>query len=176
MAIQTLLQSLPQDFQIPLVFVQHLPADAVIDPQLIFSRSYKGKIQEAIDKMPIERGNAYFAPPGYHLSVERDRSFSLSQEDPVNFARPSIDLFFESVAAHVGKNACAVLMTGANSDGALGLKAVQDSGGYTLVQDPESAEAPMMPKSALAIMTPDAVGSIETIARTLTAMAERESQ
>lgn len=175
-AIQHMLRQLPKGFPIPIVFVQHLPADATLDPHLIFSRHFEGKILEAIDKMPIERGHIYFAPPAYHLSVEKDLTLSLSQDDPVHFARPSIDVMFESVAQHVGPRACAILLTGANNDGASGLKAVQAGGGYTMVQDPASAEAPMMPRTALSLMTPDFVGTIEMISQSLSLLAERETQ
>lgn len=171
-AIQKFLQLLPRNFSLPIVFVQHLPSDAIVDPKLIFSQNYKGEISEIIDKQPMEQNHVYFAPPGYHLSIERDLTFSLSQEDPVNYARPSIDIFFESVASSLGARACAVLMTGANSDGAEGIKAVQESGGYAIVQDPESAEAPMMPKSAIAIMKPDFVGTIEDIAGKVSSFSE----
>lgn len=171
-AIQRILGSLPAGYSTPIVFVQHLPADATVDPALIFSRHFKGTILEAIDKMPIEKGHIYFAPPGYHLSVERDSTFSLSQDEPVHYARPSIDILFDSVAQNLGRKACGVLLTGANSDGATGLKAIQDEGGYTIVQDPEDAEAPAMPKAALEIMTPDVVGTIHTISHALAQMTE----
>ncbi len=166
-AIQKLLSHLPVDFQIPIVFVQHLPSDSLIDPALIFNHHFKGTICEANDKMPIEPYHAYFAPPGYHLLIERDLSFSLTQDDPVHFARPSIDVLFESAAHNLGPRACAALLTGANSDGAVGLKGIQEFGGFTMVQDPKTAEAMMMPRSALDIMEPGFVGSLQEIAHAI---------
>ncbi len=166
-AIQRLLGFLPKDFAVPLVFVQHLPADSTIDPALIFSHHFRGEITEALDKMPLLSHHAYFAPPGYHLSMERDLTFSLSQDEPVHFARPSIDILFESAALSLGPKACAVLLTGANSDGAVGLKAIQNAEGFTIAQDPAEAEAPMMPRSALEIMKPNFVGNLESISRVL---------
>lgn len=173
-AIQQLLGNLDPTFRTPLVFVQHLPSDAAVDPSLIFSRHYRGTILEAIDKMPIEEGNIYFAPPSYHLLVERDLTFSLSQDEPVNFARPSIDVFFESIALNIGRKACGVLLTGANSDGARGLRMIQECGGWTIVQDPRSAEATTMPKSAIEIMKPNQIGTIVEISQTLSNRAERD--
>ena len=175
-AIQRLLAKLPNDFDIPLIFVQHLPADSTIDPALIFSHHFRGEIIEALDKMPIQSHHAYFAPPGYHLSVERDSSFSLSQDEPVHFARPSIDVLFESVALSIGSKSCAVLLTGANSDGAVGLKAIHEAGGFTIAQDPSDAEAPTMPRSAIEIMKPDFVGNLDSIARVLMELTGNTAQ
>lgn len=168
MAIQRLLSHLSDDFSTPLVIVQHLPADSTIDPSLIFSHHTSGRVFEAVDKVLIQPGHVYFAPPGYHLSVERDLTLSLSQENPVHYSRPSIDVLFESAAVSIGPRACGVLLTGANSDGAGGLKAIQEAGGITIAQDPSDAESPMMPRSALEIMNPDFVGNLESISRVLT--------
>lgn len=175
-AIQVLLQSLPTNFRLPIIFVQHLPTDSNIDPALIYSRYYNGEILEALDKMPAETRHIYFAPPNYHLSLEKDLTFSLSQDDPVHFARPSIDVLFESAAINIGPRACGVLLTGANDDGASGLKAIASCGGSTFVQDPAQAEAPTMPKAALQVMKPDFVGSLPAIAEALVKMTGGDVQ
>ena len=122
---------------------------------------------EAVDKTKIEKEQIYFAPPNYHLLVERDFSLSLSQEDPVVFSRPSIDVLFESAARSLGEKVCGVLLTGANEDGAAGLKFIQACGGYTIVQNPMDAEIPTMPQSALTRFRPDFIGSLKEIAQKL---------
>ena len=105
----------------------------------------------------IRHGNVYVAPPNYHLLIEDDRTFSLSIERPVNFARPSIDVLLESAAEVFGKNMAGVILTGANNDGSSGLKRVKMSGGLTVVQDPATAEMASMPNSAIRCASPDHV-------------------
>ena len=163
-AIQKLLERLSPELSIPIVVVQHLPADSKIDPNLVFGRCTRRTILEAGDKTMIEADNVYFAAPGYHLLIERDLTFSLSQDEPVHFARPSIDVSFESASAALGADVCGILLTGANSDGAAGLHEISKYGGYTLVQDPKTAESPAMPAAALQLFTPSFVGSIDQIA------------
>lgn len=172
-AVQTLLKGLPKGFSPPLLIVQHLPEAAQIEPELIYGSVYEGRVQEAFDKTPIQNGHAYFAPPGYHLLVERDRTLALSQDEPVHFARPSIDVFFESAALSLGSHACGILMTGANQDGALGLQTIQKNGGWTIVQDPDDAEVRYMPESALKIMEPDFVVKLNDIPARLVELSQR---
>ncbi|MNT45531.1 Chemotaxis response regulator protein-glutamate methylesterase of group 2 operon [compost metagenome] len=109
----------------------------------------------------------YFAAPGYHLSVERDRSFSLSQEERVYFSRPSIDILFASAADAYGPALLGVLLTGANEDGAHGLAQIKQSGGYTIVQDPREAQVATMPKAALALHHPDYILPLHGIGQLL---------
>ena len=106
-------------------------------------------VREAEDKEPIEPGTVYLAPPDYHLLVEKDGHLSLSSEEPVHFSRPSIDVLFESAADAYGAGLVAAVLTGANSDGARGLRTVVDAGGTALVQRPDTAFASMMPAAAL---------------------------
>lgn len=166
-ALKRLFRSLPDTFTLPIVVVQHLPASSTIEPNLIFGSDIKSTVREALDKMPIEDRNVYFAPPGYHLLIEKDRTLSLSQDELVNFSRPSIDVLFDSAAASLGEEVCGILMTGANADGALGLKHIGDVGGLTLVQDPEDAETQAMPRAAIALRMPAFVGKVESIAQKL---------
>jgi two-component system chemotaxis response regulator CheB len=109
----------------------------------------------------------YFATPGYHLSVEQDRSLSLSLEDRVHYSRPSIDYLFESAADAYGSKLAAVLLTGANHDGARGLAQVKRRGGLTIVQDPQEAQVATMPQAALNIQQPDHVLTLNGIGRLL---------
>lgn len=170
-ALQILFTSLPEHFENPVIVAQHLPATAEIDLDLIFRSLTGRRFEEAVDKTPIEKNCVYFAPPGYHLLVEKTGHLSLTQDEPVYYARPSIDVLFESAAQAYGPKACGILLTGANPDGAAGLKAIHDCGGQTMVQDPETAEAPTMPKAALALFEPGFVGDLAAIAQNLSVTA-----
>jgi two-component system chemotaxis response regulator CheB len=106
-------------------------------------------VYEAEDKEAICRGTAYIAPPDYHLLIESDKWLALSSDHPVLFSRPSIDVLFESAADAYGSALIGIILTGANADGAKGLSAVAAAGGTTIVQNPKSAFASVMPESAL---------------------------
>jgi two-component system, chemotaxis family, protein-glutamate methylesterase/glutaminase len=108
------------------------------------------------DKEPLERGTVYVAPPDYHLLVDGD-AFALSTDERVQYARPSIDVLFESAADAFGERTIGIVLTGANADGAAGLKRIKDAGGVAIVQDPRTAEAAAMPAAALAASTADAI-------------------
>lgn len=166
-AILKLLDILPKDFPIPIIVAQHLPKDLQVQTTLVFERDRKNRVFEAEDKMPIQAGHVYFAPPDYHLLIEPDFVLSLSQDDHVNFSRPSIDVLFESAAIAFGKGACGVLLTGSNEDGAKGLVEIKRLGGKIIVQDPEDAEFSSMPQAALDLIKPDFVGKIPDIANEL---------
>jgi two-component system chemotaxis response regulator CheB len=155
-ALSSLLPSLPSDYCLPILIVVHLPADKTSVLAELLRARCAIRVREAEDKEPIEPGVAYFAPPDYHLLVEQDRRLSLSDDEPVLFSRPSIDVLFESAADAYGGGLIGVVLTGANSDGAKGLKAVVDAGGAAIVQSPGSAYAVAMPQAAIAIC-PDAL-------------------
>jgi two-component system chemotaxis response regulator CheB len=106
-------------------------------------------VRQAEEKEPIAKGMIYTAPPGYHLLIEQDRSFALNCDPPVGYSRPSIDVLFESAAAAYGKSLMAVILTGANADGAEGTRQVRRKGGTTIAQDPGTAEHPFMPQAAI---------------------------
>lgn len=114
-------------------------------------------VKEIEEKETLMPATLYIAPPNYHLLIENDRSFSLDASEKVNFSRPSIDVTFESAAEVFGENLACLLLSGANSDGTLGLKAVKENGGTVLVQDPSSAVVNFMPQYALDHVTVDAV-------------------
>ena len=124
--------------------------------------------------MEIKAGNAYFAPAGYHVLIEKDGCFALSQDEPVNFARPSIDVTFSSVAEALGRRCCGVLLTGSNSDGARGLKEISDAGGFTFVQDPKLSEYSTMPEAALELFKPSGVASVPGIAAKVVSWAREQ--
>jgi two-component system chemotaxis response regulator CheB len=148
--LSNLLPALPSDYRLPILVVVHLPPDkSSVFVDLMRARCAI-RVREAEDKEPIEPGVVYFAPPDYHLLVEQDKRLSLSDDEPVLFSRPSIDVLFESAADAYGGGLIGVVLTGANSDGANGLKAVVEAGGVAVVQSPGSAYAAAMPEAAIA--------------------------
>lgn len=151
-AVQALLQilpALPADYRLPVFIVVHVPPDR--DNALVELLQGKCRIavKEAEDKEPITPGVVYFAPSDYHLLIETDGRLSLSSEDLVNHSRPSIDVLLETAADAYGPALLGLVLTGANNDGALGLKAIADAGGAAVVQDPSGAYVPTMPAEAL---------------------------
>lgn len=148
-ALSVLLPSLPSACRFPLFVVVHLPPDRESLLAEIFRSKCQVELKEAEDKEPVRSGVVYFAPPDYHLLVEREHWLSLSNDDPVLYSRPSIDVLFESAADAYGAGLVGIVLTGASSDGARGLRAVCNSGGTALVQNPESAQCPLMPRAAL---------------------------
>ena len=156
-ALLAILKGLPATYPIPLVAVLHLPDHHESRLAELFGYRLELQAREARDKEPLAPGVLYFAPPGYHLSIENDYSFSLSGEDRVSYARPSIDVLFASAADAYGPSVAGILLTGANFDGAAGLAGMQVAGGLTVVQDPASAEVRTMPEAALRRMTPDLI-------------------
>lgn len=166
-ALLSILGPLREGFALPIIVVLHLPNERRSQLAEVFARRVALPVLEAGDKTPIEAGTLYFAAPGYHLSVEQDRSFSLSLEERVHFSRPAIDYLFESAADAYGPTLAAVLLTGANRDGAHGLAQVKRRGGLTIVQDPEEAQVATMPLAALDFHQPDHILSIHGIGRLL---------
>ncbi|MCW8279079.1 chemotaxis protein CheB [Pseudomonas sp. PCH199] len=166
-ALLSILGPLREGFALPIIVVLHLPNERRSHLAEVFARRVALPVLEAIDKTPIEAGTLYFATAGYHLSVELDRSFSLSLEDRVHYSRPAIDYLFESAADAYGPHLAAVLLTGANRDGAYGLAQVKRHGGLTIVQDPEEAQVATMPRAAMDIHQPDHILSIRGIGRLL---------
>jgi len=147
-ALQVLLSGLPETFPLTVAVVQHRHRTSDNSLGSLLQKSSKLPVSDAEDKEEILAGHVYLAPPDYHLMVNGNR-FALSVEDPVNYSRPSIDVLFETAADTYGERLIGVIMTGANRDGACGLRRVQERGGLALVQDPKDAEAPAMPEAAI---------------------------
>ena len=148
-AMSSLLEGIPAGFGAAIVFVQHRSKDSDDTLVRVLQDHSRLPAREAEDKLPIVAGHVYVAPPDYHLLVDGD-TFALSTEAPVAYSRPSIDVFFESAAEAYGEHAIGVVLTGANADGAVGLRAIKLAGGYAIVQDPETAAASPMPRAAIA--------------------------
>jgi len=156
-ALLAILKGLPATFPMPLVAVLHLPDNHESKLAELFGYRLSLQVREARDKESLAPGVLYFAPSGYHLSIENDYSFSLSCEERVSYARPSIDVLFASAADAYGKSLAGILLTGANYDGAAGLSGMQVAGALTIVQDPASAEVATMPEAAIRRMKPDLI-------------------
>lgn len=148
-ALQEVLAGLPEDFPVPLVIVQHRGKDSETGLCDFLGRTSRIPISEPEDKESILPGHAYLAPRDYHLLVT-DGSFALSTDSPVAFARPSVDVLFESAADEFHERTIGVILTGANRDGARGLAAIKAQGGLTIVEDPALATCREMPDSAIA--------------------------
>ncbi|WP_234735907.1 chemotaxis protein CheB [Tellurirhabdus bombi] len=148
--LTTILKAFPDHYCFSIIIVLHRMKNVVSEMDRILSMSRKGmKISEPDDKSPIREGCVYLAPQNYHLLIEEDRTFSLDYSELINYSRPSIDLTFECVANVYGKNAVAILLSGANNDGTAGMKHIIDKGGTALVQHPDSAEYATMPRAAM---------------------------
>ena len=147
-AVRTILGALPPEFDIPIAVVQHRhrTSDSMLGRYI--ARHTHLQVCDVEDKQPVEPGRLYVAPPDYHMLVEQGY-LSLSTEAPVRYSRPSIDVMLISAAAAYGRRAVGVVLTGANADGAIGLRRVADAGGLPIVQDPATAEVATMPEAAI---------------------------
>jgi two-component system chemotaxis response regulator CheB len=163
-ALSVVLPTLPADFRPPIMIVVHVPPYKPSGLVELFRAKCRLAVHEAEDKEPIQPGNIYFAPPDYHLLVEKDKGLSLSTDEPVLFSRPAIDVLFESAADAYGPALLGILLTGANQDGASGMKAIVASGGTAIVQAPDNAFAPAMPEAAIAACPGALVLPLEDIA------------
>jgi two-component system chemotaxis response regulator CheB len=166
-ALAILLEALPERFKPAILVVVHIPGDRPSMLADLFGASCRLPVREALDKEPVAPGTIYFAPPDYHLLVEKDKSLSLSHDAPVAFSRPSIDVLFESAALAYGPALLGIVLTGANSDGADGLAAVRRAGGHAWVQEPKDAVAGAMPSAAIARAGADLVVPMRDMAERL---------
>jgi two-component system chemotaxis response regulator CheB len=166
-ALSRILDTLPNAVEAPIVVVQHRSPDAVAGGlRDLLSAHTTRVVRDAEDKDPLERCHVYLAPPDYHLLVERGR-LALSTEEAVQYARPSIDVLFESAADAYRERAIGIILTGANEDGAAGLRRIKERGGVAIVQEPATSERRAMPDAAIAATAADAVLPLEEIGRFL---------
>jgi two-component system chemotaxis response regulator CheB len=168
-ALRTLVGGLPESFQMAVTLVQHRHRDSDHLLRTLLQENSSLHVCEVEDKMPLEHGHIYVAPPDYHTLVEPGH-FSLSTEAPVRFSRPSIDVTFTSAADSYSHRTVGIVLTGANADGADGLRRISDRGGLALVQDPETAESPTMPTAARKAVPRARAMSLETIATFLASL------
>jgi two-component system chemotaxis response regulator CheB len=163
-ALSRILPALPANYPLPVLIVVHVPPDRDNALVPLFQAKCRVEVKEAEDKEPAAAGVVYFAPSDYHLLVEADGSLSLSSDELVNHSRPSIDVLFEACADAYGTTVAAVLLTGANHDGARGLSAVAEAGGMAVVQDPSDAYAAAMPNAGLSACPSADVMALDAIA------------
>ena len=156
-ALLQLLGGLPLHIGVPIIIVVHMPDNFESQLANVFQHHMDARVMTAEDKSTIRAGCVYFAGPSYHLSIERDYTFSVSCEDPVHFSRPAIDFLMTSAADAYGASLAGILLTGANEDGAKGMLSIHNTGGLTIIQDPADAEIAVMPKAALDLFIPDFV-------------------
>jgi two-component system, chemotaxis family, protein-glutamate methylesterase/glutaminase len=165
-ALKKVIPEIPESFTVPIVIVQHRHQDSDDALSQLLQRYSALPICDVEDKEEILPGQIYIAPADYHLMIEAGH-FALSIDEPVSFARPSIDVLFESAAEVYRHRVIGVLLTGANQDGAKGLATIKVQGGFTIVQDPATAESPTMPESAIALTLIDQVLPLSQIAACL---------
>lgn len=153
-AIFKVLADLRLDFSTPVLFVVHRIHSADSRLQELLSVKTSLTVTEVEEKDVIEEGHMYICPADYHVLIEPDETFSLDVSEKINFSRPSIDVVFRSAADVFGPRLIAVLLSGANTDGASGMLQVQEKGGITIVQEPPDAQVSYMPEQAIRMLTP----------------------
>jgi two-component system, chemotaxis family, protein-glutamate methylesterase/glutaminase len=162
-AMSRLLGGLPGDFSLPVVIVQHRGKDSDRLLTELLQDATELRVCEAEDKDPLVPGTVHIAPANYHVLID-DGYLSLTVEEPVRFSRPSIDVMFTSAADTYGAGAIGVVLTGANEDGARGLSHIVRRGGRALVQDPRTAEIPIMPLAAIKAVPSAEILSLDALA------------
>lgn len=173
-ALLHMLPALPADLAVPIFIVLHLPKDRPSLLVEIFAPQCRPPVTEAEDKEPVEAGHVYFAPPDYHLLIDDGPQLALSADEPVNFSRPSIDVLFTSAAEVYRAGLLGIILTGASDDGAAGLGKIQQAGGLTVVQEPESAHAPFMIEAARRANVVDLVLPLDGIVNLLRGLGRVE--
>lgn len=164
-ALAALLPKLPAQFPLAVIVICHRLSTPDTYLTEYLDTLCTLKVQDAENLAAIKPGNIYIAPPGYHLLIADNFCFNLSTDPLVNSSRPSIDVSFETAAEVYGQHLIGLVLTGANSDGAVGLKKIKMENGYTIAQDPKTAMAGVMPAAAIAATPVDYVGSLEAIAK-----------
>jgi two-component system chemotaxis response regulator CheB len=174
-AMSRLLGELPADFSLPVVVVQHRSKDSDRLLSELLQDATDLKVSEVEDKEPLMPGTVHIAPANYHVLIDAGY-LSLTLEEPVRFSRPSIDVMLSSAADTYGSGAIGVVLTGANEDGARGLSDIVKRGGRALVQDPRTAEIPIMPDAALKAVPSAEVLTLEALAPRLIELSRERAK
>lgn len=174
MALTGILSTILPDFALPVLVVQHLHPDDNGSFARHLAATAGLPVIDAYDKVQIRPGHIYTAPANYHMLLEQDGTIALSLDEKVNWSRPSIDVLFESAARAVGAGLIAIILSGANADGAAGVRAIKAAGGLVLAQDPGTAEFPVMPEAAIATGAVDEVLPIREIRQRLAELGATE--
>jgi two-component system, chemotaxis family, protein-glutamate methylesterase/glutaminase len=158
-----ILSQLPKGFPLPIIMCLHRLKH--VRNGFVEALSIKSVVQvtEPHDKETIRKGNVYLAPANYHMSIELGNYFALSTEEMVNNSRPAIDITLGTSAFVYKEKLIGILLSGANRDGALGMKAIHERGGLTIVQEPSECMINTMPNAALAATTIDHVMKVDEI-------------
>ena len=172
-ALIHILGQLPADYFLPIIVVQHRGKEYKILLEEILQTKCLLKVKQADEKERIQSGFIYIAPPNYHLLVEQDKTFSLTSDKLVKHSRPSIDLMFTTAAEVYKEKLLGIILTGASSDGAEGILDIQREGGYTIAQDPKTAEYPYMPQASISIGAIHAILTLDEIKSYLMQLYER---
>jgi two-component system chemotaxis response regulator CheB len=173
-ALSAILPALPAAFPLPIALVLHVPPSKPSYLVDVLRHHCALAVKEVEDKEPLAAATLYVAPPNYHVLVEKRGLFSLSVDDLVHFSRPSIDVLFESAADAYGARVAGVLLTGANEDGAHGLRHLREAGGLAIVQSPETAAVAIMPEAALRVAGADHALPLPDIGPFLARLGDRE--
>lgn len=174
-ALSTLLSALPAAFPLPVLVVQHRSRDQRDLLEELLQSKCRIRVKQADEKEPVQGGTVYIAPPDYHLLVEADETLSLSCDEKVLYSRPSINVLFESAAHVYGEQLVAIILTGANEDGASGIGRVKQCGGLTVAQDPAEAQFSFMPKASIETKNIDRVWRLAEIVDFLGTLIEVRS-
>lgn len=166
-ALGYLLPNIPKDCTKAFLVVQHITPSSDSSFIRLLKNQCSVLVREACNTEEISPGTIYFAPPDYHLLVEKDFTLSVIVDEKVNYSRPSIDVLFETAAEAYGRLLTGILLTGVNKDGSAGLKRISELGGGTIVQSPDDAAFPEMPASAIRLFKPGRILSLEQIAEFL---------
>jgi two-component system chemotaxis response regulator CheB len=150
-----LVSQFPEGFDTPIIIVTHRSRGN--DNQFVDILKEKTflTVKEAEEKELIIPGCIYICPSDYHLLIEKDKTFSLDYSEKIHHTRPSIDVTFQCAADTYNDKVIAILLSGANGDGANGLYCIHKHGGITIVQNPKNAEVPLMPQKALDLFPAD---------------------
>jgi len=171
-ALKKILKKFQHTKDVAVIVVSHQGSNSKSYLRDIISNLVEDDVYEIEDKMIIRRGQVFIAPPNYHVLIEKDGTFTLTTTEKVCFARPSIDVTFESVADTFGERAIGLLLTGANHDGGQGLKQIKIAGGYTIVQNPDTAQAREMPEYGIMHGNPEEIIELEKIGARLNEILE----
>lgn len=166
-AIKAILASLPGGIVVPIIIVLHTSphSDNYIVKHL--NEICQINVKEADEKEELFPGTAYIAPPNYHLLIEKDHTLSLTVDPKVSYARPSIDVLFESAAEVYNNDLVGIILTGANRDGSNGLRRIKELGGLAIVQEPKTAYADAMPRAAIEVSEVDFIVTLDKISSKL---------
>lgn len=162
-ALGLILPVIDPGLPVPIIIVQHISASSDSFIITYFDKLSGLRVKEAEEKEQLKAGVVYFAPPDYHVLIEIDRTISLSNEEKVNYSRPSIDVLFETASWTYGSRLIGIILTGANWDGAAGSEIIKKNGGMIIVQDPKTATVARMPESVIERIRPDQILPLKDI-------------